>query len=286
MGKVKTLILTILILWLAAFVFSYFFDFTDFQDKIVIIPIENAITAGALKSPLQQNSVTSSNILKMIEKAEEDSSVKGIILAINSPGGTVVGSKEIADKIKTVDKPVVAWIREIGTSGAYWVASASDAVVADELSLTGSIGVISSYLEFSGLLRDFNVTYESLTTGRYKELGSPFKELSEDERRLLQGKLDQIHDYFVDEVASNRNLEIGDVKRLATGEFFLGREAYNMGLVDHLGGKDLAVNVTKQLANVTDAKIVIYETQKSLFDVLSLLKEDFSLDSGIKIEAR
>ncbi len=286
MGKIKTIIITVVLLWIIAYSVSLFVEIPDFEDKVAIIPIENTITAGALKSPVQQNVVSSSKIIEFIEKAEKDSSVRGIILAINSPGGTVVGSKEIADKIKNVEKPVVAWIREIGTSGAYWIASASDKIVADELSLTGSIGVISSYLEFSGLLESFNVTYESLTTGRYKELGSPFKELTEEERSFLQKKLNQIHDYFVEEVASNRNLKLTDVERLATGEFFLGKEALELGLVDYLGGKDLAVNITKELAGVEDVKVVVYEQERGLFDILSMLKQDFAFGSSLKIEAR
>ncbi len=207
MSKLKTIIFTILLLWLIIYLFSNIITIPDLNDKIAVITIDEPISIGKQSIPFQ-NQFSSQDIIENLDKASQDSTVKGIILEINSPGGTVVASKEIADRVKSMNKPVVSWIREIGTSGAYWIASSSDKIVADPLSITGSIGVISSYLEFAGLLKNYNVTYESLTTGKYKELGSPFKELSQEERAFLQSKLNQIHDYFVKEVAANRNLEL------------------------------------------------------------------------------
>ena len=284
MGKIKTIIFTVLLLWLVVYLLSFFFAIPDFNDKIAIITIDEPISIGRQQIPFE-NQFSSSKIIKNLDQASQDSTVKGIILEINSPGGTVVASKEIADKVKSIDKPVVSWIREIGTSGAYWIASSSDKIVADPLSITGSIGVISSYLEFAGLLKNYNVTYESLTTGKYKELGSPFKELNDDERQFLQSKLNQIHDYFVNEVAINRKLDIKNVEKLATGEFFLGQEALNVGLIDYLGGKDLAINVTKQLANITEAKLVEYKEEPSIINLLTSLFSKPSLESGLKIKA-
>ncbi|HLD15863.1 MAG TPA: signal peptide peptidase SppA [Candidatus Nanoarchaeia archaeon] len=284
MGKIKTIIFTVLLLWLVVYLLSFFFAIPDFNDKIAIITIDEPISIGRQQIPFE-NQFSSSKIIENLDQASQDSTVKGIILEINSPGGTVVASKEIADKVKSIDKPVVSWIREIGTSGAYWIASSSDKIVADPLSITGSIGVISSYLEFAGLLKNYNVTYESLTTGKYKELGSPFKELNDDERQFLQSKLNQIHDYFVNEVAINRKLDIKNVEKLATGEFFLGQEALNVGLIDYLGGKDLAINVTKQLANITEAKLVEYKEEPSIINLLTSLFSKPSLESGLKIKA-
>jgi protease IV len=275
MGKVKNIIITLILLWLVAFLVSKMIDVPDFESKIAVVPIKGVISGVEVNS-LTRSIVSSDSIIKNLEKAEKDNSVKGIMLEINSPGGTVVGSKEVVDKVKGIEKPVVAYIREIGTSGAYWVASASDFVIADELSMTGSIGVVSSYLEFAGLIDDFNVTYRGLKTGEFKDIGSPFKELNRDEERVLQDKLDMIHDYFVEDVAFNRDLEVAKVHEIANGLFYLGVEAKELGLIDEFGNKDYAFNVTKQLANITEAKIVRFEDKKSFFDVLSGLESSFS----------
>lgn len=270
------------ILVLAAFILvSYGLSYVvgGVSNKIAIIPIIGAISTDG--NYRLQEGTSSSDILDKIENAEEDFSVKGIILEINSPGGTVVASKEIADKIKEIEKPVVALIRGSGASGAYWIASASDYIVADELSVIGSIGVTSSYLEFSGLLEEYKVSYQRLVTGEFKDVGSPFKDLTERERGLLMRKLDQIHNFFVKEVAGNRNLSVASVGKLATGEFFLGQEAIKVGLVDELGGREEAVNASKRLANITDADVVKYKEAAGFFEYLLNSRIPFQIGQGI-----
>ncbi len=254
------------------------------SDKIAIIPIEGElVTAGESSIPFKGSSTTSSQIVAFIESANKDQSIKGILLQINSPGGTVIASKEIADAVKSSPKPVVAWIREIGTSGAYWVASASDAIVADELSIVGSIGVTSSYLQFAGLMKQYGVGYEQLTTGKYKDLGSPFRELTADERAEMQKRLMVIHQAFVDEVANNRHLDPKKVADLANGIFYLGKEAKEDGLVDYLGGKELAINITKEKAHITEAKLVTFKEQKSILSLLQRLETDAFYEIGVGI---
>jgi protease-4 len=207
-------------------------------------------------------------IIGLLDEVSKDVAVKAIILEINSPGGTVVASEEIANKVKEIDKPVVAWIRETGASGAYWVASAADYVVADRASMTGSIGVTASYLEFSGLMDEYGVKYERLVTGDYKDTGSPFKELSKEERGYLEGKINSINDMFIQEVAENRDLSEGQVTRLATGEIFLGEEAYSLGLVDLLGGEKEAQAAAESLAELKTSKLIKIEPARSLFDLI------------------
>lgn len=288
-NKTKTVLLVLISLFIISYLLANFigsFSEEKIQDQIVVVQIIGPITSGESQDFLSSGVASSSRIVKDLEKADENDAVKGIILEINSPGGTVVASEEIANKVKSIDKPVVSWIREIGTSGAYWVASSSDAIISDPLSITGSIGVIGSYLEFSELFEKYGVEYQQLTTGKYKDTGSPFKELTDDERRVLQGKIDKIHEYFVNEVASNRGLEKENVKELATGIFYLGNEAYDLGLVDYLGGKDLAINITKELAGIEDANIVVYEPEISLLDILSRLTSmpAFYIGKGIGSE--
>lgn len=273
MGKIKTILGVLILLFILSSVLAYFID-VDLADTIAIIPLRGTLVSTSSSSLLTADTITSDNLLKLLTEAEKNPAVRGIMLEINSPGGTVVASKEVVDKVKSLQKPVVAWIREIGTSGAYWVASASDVIVADELSLTGSIGVISSYLEFSELFDKYGITYEGLKTGKYKDIGSPFKQLTEEERTLLSKKMHYVHDYFVADVSKNRNLPESDVQQLATGIYYLGAEAYELGLVDYLGGKELALNITKQLANITDAEIKTFEPKQSFFDLVSKLSSN------------
>jgi protease-4 len=269
MNKFWFFIIIVLSLWLLSFLISSVFKVEDFGDKIAIIPIKGVITTDGFEDILRSGGVSSTSIVKSIQKANSDSSVKGIILEINSPGGTVVASKEIANEVKKSNKPVVSLIREVGASGAYWIASSSDNIVADPLSITGSIGVIGSYLEFSELMEEYGVGYERLVAGDLKDTGSPFKKLSEEEKSLLQDKLDIIHEVFIEEVAKNRDLDKKEVKEIANGFFYLGKEAKELGLVDELGDKELAINITKKLANVEDINIVRYEEKRGLSDLLS-----------------
>ena len=251
--------------------------------EIAVIPINGMITLEGSSSLLQQ-STSASNIIEKIREANNNPNVKGIVLEINSPGGTVMGSKKIADEVKNINKPVVAIITEYGTSGAYWIASQSDLIVADELSIVGSIGVIGSYLDFSGLLDNYNVTYNRLVTGEYKDINSPMKEMTPKEKELVQDRLDSIHEYFVKEVAEGRHLNEGDVQTIANGLFYLGGDAKNIGLIDELGDKDYAIERTKQLANLTDGQVQEYKEEPGWLE--SIVKQyaaysSFYIGAGI-----
>jgi len=257
-----------------------------FTDKIVIIPIRGMITLDGIDSMPFEESVSSEAIVDYIKKANGDDSIKGIILDINCPGGTVVASKEIADAVKSSKKPVVALMREIATSGAYWVASSADKIVADPLTLTGSIGVTGSYLEWSGLMDEYGVGYESLTSGKYKDAGSPFRKLTDDERNLLMEKIEKIHLFFITQVANNRNIDPDTVKEISEGSIYLGFEAYNLGLVDYLGNKDNAIKIAKTISNITDAELVKYKQKITFMDMLNKIsmKSFYYMGVGISSE--
>ena len=271
MSKFWIFFIVVIFLLVASFSLSRLLKVEDFSDKIAVIPIKGVITSDGFEEFLTTSGASSTKITQFIKQANQDNSVKGIILEINSPGGTVVASEEIANEVKKSKKPVVSLIREVGASGAYWIASSSNKIVADPLSITGSIGVVSSYLEFSGLMEMYGVNYERLVAGEYKDTGSPFRELTKNERGLLQNKLDIIHEAFIEEVAKNRNLDKNNVKKIANGFFYLGKEAKELGLVDELGDKELAVNITKQLANIEEAKLVTYEEKIRFTELLSRL---------------
>ena len=258
------------------------FDVTSLSGNVALIPIEGVIVGTEDSQFLFESITTSTQTVEFIEKADKNPNIKAIILEINSPGGSAVASEEIANAVKKTNKTTVAWIREVGASGAYWVASASDHIVANRVSITGSIGVIASYLEFPGLLEDYNVTYRRLVSGKYKDIGSPFKEMTEEENEIFQKNLDTIRDYFVSEVAKNRNLNRKDVDKIANGLFYLGAQAKELGLVDEVGGKDEVISYIEKKEGIK-AELVEYKKEKTLFDVLSkvLSKQSFFVGRGI-----
>ncbi len=274
MKKWKIVLLTILLLWLVSYIVASFFKDSkiNLEDKIAVIPIYGPITISGSSSFIIEESGSSSNsIIEFLDKANSDSSVKAIILEIDSPGGTVVASEELANAVKSSNKPTVALIREVGASGAYWVASSANKIIASPMSITGSIGVLGSYLEFSEIFEKYGITYQELTAGELKEIGSPFKPLTPKEREIIQKKINLIHDYFIDEVSRNRNLSVTQIQEIRSGLFYLGREAIDLGLVDYLGNKDLAINVSKELAGIKEAKIITYERKVSFLDIFSKL---------------
>ena len=142
------------------------------NDEIAVIQIKGVISFSNSGILLQERTANAQTILDNIEKAKSKN-VKAVVFDIDSPGGTVVASKQVAEAVERLDKPTVAVIRETGASGAYWIAASTDKIVADELSITGSVGVISSYLEFYEFLKEHGVQYNRLVAGKYKYLGSP-----------------------------------------------------------------------------------------------------------------
>jgi protease IV len=247
--------------------------------KIAVIPIEGVITGNG-DSGFSQQGVSSQQIIQFIDDANADFTIDGIILEINSPGGSAVASDEIGTAVKNSEIPVISVIREAGASGGYWIASATDYVIANRMSITGSIGVISSYLEFSGLMADYGVGYERLVSGELKDLGTPFKKLNQNEQQVLQKKINLIHNYFVEEVSINRNIPKEKVEKMATGEFYLGVEALNLGLIDQLGDMETAKEYYTLLYDVNNVKLVSYQPEPSLFDILTSISQDFSYKLG------
>ena len=270
--------------FLAVIILSLFvgIDVESLSGNVALIPIHGAIVGTDDSEFLFETTTSSTDTIELIEKADSNPNIKAIILEINSPGGSAVASEEIANAVKKANKTTVAWIREVGASGAYWVASASDYVVANRASITGSIGVLASYLEFAGLLDSYNVTYRRLVSGKYKDIGSPFKEMTDEEKALFQQNLDIIRDYFVSEVAKNRNLNKKDVDKIANGLFYLGVQAKELGLVDELGSKDEVISYIEKKEKIK-AEVVEYKKEKTLLDVLSrvLSKQSFFIGKGI-----
>lgn len=264
---------------IAVFFFIFVYGTTVFierspitDEKIAIIRITGII-------------LESSNTIEELEKYNQNPSVKAIILRIDSPGGGVVPSQEIYEEVKKIKiegkKKIIASMGSVAASGGYYIASASDKIVANPGTLTGSIGVIMELANFEGLLNKVGIESVVVKSGELKDIGSPFRKMSEKERGLLQKLLDDIHGQFIDAVASGRALKKEDIESLADGRVFTGREAKELGLVDELGNLQDAIKVAADAVGIK-GKPKIIETKKR-FSLIDLLR-DFTLLDGMKID--
>ena len=257
----------------------------DFGDNVALIHIDDIIITGESQQFVPYGVTYSDDIINNIDYIIGNPNFKAIIFEINSPGGSAVASSEIADAIKKANAKgitTIAVIKEQGTSGAYWVASACDYIIVHPLSATGSIGVLASYLEFSGLLETYNITYEKLTGGEHKDIMSPYRPLTDKERTMLQERIDMIHNIFIGEIVKNRNLSEDHVRKLATGIFYLGKEAKDFGLVDALGGREDAIKYIEEKHDI-EASITEFKKEISFFSTFSQMqsKNSYWIGRGI-----
>jgi len=246
------------------------FSFQNDKGKVALIDLSGSITPSS-SSGFSSSGITPGEVRDLNDEAVNQGA-DAIIYEINSGGGAVVASKEVYRDIEDVEVPTVCRMRDVAASGGYLIALGCDKIVADSATLTGSIGVKSSYLEYSGLLDKLGVEYVQLSNGSLKELGSPYQNISDRERAELQDKVDAIHEEFVTQVDSNRNLTESSRNEVATSQPFLGDNAKDLGLVDELGGRDTAVNTAENMTG-KELKTFRIETQPN-FSFLSLLTGD------------
>lgn len=231
------------------------------MDKIALLPIKGVLISE--KSRFGGLGITSSvDIIPLLREIGRKKRIKALILEINSPGGSPFACKEVADAIKSVGKPTVAWVRELAASGGYWIASATDSIVADSLSTLGSVGVTSIRPDFSGLLGKLGIDMDVLASGVHKSFSLPFKPLSPEEkqqnRQVRQEEIEIIQQSFLAEVKESRHLTEEAIKDISSGKTYLGVQAKSLGLIDELGGREKASEIAAEKANITRYKIVDY----------------------------
>jgi protease-4 len=215
--------------------------------------------------------------LKELRRLSDDDRIKAILVRINSPGGAVGPSQEIMQEILKVrkKKKVVASLGTIAASGGYYIACASDVVMANPGTAVGSIGVIMKLANVEQLTKKVGVDFYSLKAGDLKDMGSPFRPMSPEERAALQGLLDNIHQRFIQDVATNRKIPLEKMGPLANGSVFSGEEGKKLGLVDELGNFEDAVELAGRLGGITGKVEVAYPPKKRLSLLSFLIGRDF-----------
>ena len=222
------------------------------EERISVIRIEGVIK-DSVNNSIFKETTSSVNALDLIIKATKDNDVKAIVIRVNSPGGTVAASQELYKAILNAKKkkPVIITMGDIAASGGYYIASAADAIFANPGTLTGSIGVITSYLNFTDLLTMVGVKGIVIKSGKYKDIGNPTKPLTEAERKILQALLDDTYNQFIHDVSKGRNIPVETVQELAQGLIYTGRQAKKNDLVDYLGDYYLALKYAQKIAKKT-----------------------------------
>ena len=230
----------------------------DGSCNIAFMPIEGTILPfnGLVDVPLV---ITPEAVEEFVRNAEVEEGIDAILVEINSPGGTPVASQRIAESLRGTNLPVVALVGDVAASGGYMVAAAADHIVASPMSDVGSIGVNMSYVEESKKNEEEGLTYVQLTTGEFKDAGSPNRAITDRERERLQEDLDLVHNEFVQLVSDYRGIELEKVEELADGSSMPGVRAIENNLVDSLGGIDSARGVLSVLIGKTvDEALISY----------------------------
>lgn len=228
----------------------------------------------------------SQKTLKDLKELEEDTSVKAIIMRINSPGGAVGPSQEIHDAVLRVrkTKPVVASFESVAASGGYYVAVACEKIVSNPGTLTGSIGVIMDFANLAELYKWAKVDRFNLKSGKFKDVGSESRPMTAEEKELMQALISNVYEQFLKAVADGRHMPADKIRPIADGRVLSGEQAMQNGLVDKLGGIDVAVDLVKELAHIdakTKVNLVYPEPKrKSLLEMLGQGAAD-SLMQGI-----
>ncbi|HLY08669.1 MAG TPA: signal peptide peptidase SppA [Planctomycetota bacterium] len=244
----------------------------DAKAKIAMIDVEGVLSSEQSESIFGSKESQVVSFVEKLKLAEADPDVKAVLVRIDSPGGDVTTSDilyhELAAFKARKKVPVVAAFMGIAASGGYYLASAADAIVAHPTSITGSIGVISLHISLAGLLEKIGVKVVALKSGPNKDMGSPFREMTDADRKLLQSLIDQFYGRFVSVVAEGRKgrLSEADVRTLADGRVYTAQEALQAKLVDRVGYLADAVSEVKTRAGIDQAKLVLYSRRPGRID--------------------
>ena len=237
-------------------------------DAVAVISLNGTITSSAQIYAGMQG-ITPASVNNLLEQATANDDVKAVVLQVNSPGGSVVASDEIYHALLDFEKPIVISMGETAASGGYYIACGADYVIAHPDTLTGSIGVISQFLVFEELMEKYGVEAEIITSGDNKAIGTPYQKMSTEEREIMESIINEAYENFISIIAEARDLPLDEVRTLADGRIYTGRQAFELGLVDALGLQDAAIGKAAELGGIEgEPRIINLGVTPSLMDLL------------------
>jgi protease IV len=257
--KVLAVLLTIVLIIGGLSTFSYLYTSVgDGSCNIAVMPIEGELLPFGYGIDYADFVTTPNDVRDFIDSVHNDETgtIEGVLFEINSPGGTPVAAESIAKQIKALDLPNAALIGDMGASGGYMVASGANRIFASNMSEIGSIGVTMSYVENAEKNKKEGLTYVPLTTGKFKDAGSPEKPLSDEDRTYFENQLKIVYDAFITLVAQNRSLTEDAVSVIADGSTLIGKQAVDKKLIDEIGDRDsvrayFAEKLQKDISDIT-----------------------------------
>ncbi|MHC4320837.1 MAG: signal peptide peptidase SppA [Planctomycetota bacterium] len=240
-------------------------------DKVLIIPLKGVITGQSSKKLFQETPSIVDSVKQQLEQARDDNDVKAVILEINSPGGGITASDIIYEKVlefkERTNKKVIVSMQDVAASGAYYISAAADKIMSHPTTITGSIGVIMPLINIANLVEKYGIEDNSIKSGDMKSIGSPLKKMSDGEKKVLHDIVDEMYTRFLNIIAVGRNMEIEDVRELADGRIYTGKQALDNGLVDQLGDIDDAITLAKNITGLKEAKIIKYKKMFNLAEI-------------------
>lgn len=243
------------------------------DDKIAILPIRGIIRTEPT-ALLPDDTATVESVQERLEHIKNDDKVKAILLLIDSPGGGITASDIIYNDIlkykEELGEKIVVLMGDVAASGGYYIAVAADKIIAHPTTVTGSIGVILPLINISDLIHKYGIKDDSITSGPLKDIGSPTRPMTPEEKEILEGIIHDMYERFVSVVAAGRDMPIEKVKKLADGRIYTAQQALEDGLVDQLGYLSDAVKQAKELAGLDEALVIEYEKKWSLGDLLKV----------------
>ena len=261
---------------------------TGTANRIALVVGEGEISTGSGNEASDDRNFTSTGFVKLLRQVEDDSTIKGVILRVDSPGGDGTASDDILHEAKNLSKkkPLVISMSDLAASGGYFVSVTGDPIIAYPNTLTGSIGVLFVRMNLHGLYDKLGIGKQQLSRGHYADLDSEYVPLDEDARRKLTTEVDDFYKAFVSRVAEGRKRNFDQIEQLAQGRVWTGAQAKQNGLVDDLGGLDRAIELVKQKAHIGAAErvtLVPYPGKRSVLDLLFSRSEETS-EAELKIK--
>ncbi|MFD2728713.1 signal peptide peptidase SppA [Enterococcus camelliae] len=239
------------------------------EKRIVQLTVDGTITdTGESSSLFSTASYNHQQLLNELKEIQKDSTIKGVLLVVNSPGGGVYESAEIAKEIAKVQqkgKRLYVSMKSMAASGGYYISASADKIFATNETITGSIGVISSNLNYSGLLEKLGINDQTYKSGALKDMNSSVRPATEEDKTVMQAYIDSAYNRFVEIVANGRHLPVDTVKKIADGRIYDGSQAVKNGLVDEIGYQDDALKALKKENNLKDAEVFQYNVSATGF---------------------